>query len=1127
MDRIACLLTAVLALGTGVAPARPAETAGDGNDFFEKKIRPVLVETCSKCHNPEKKKGNLLLDSRAAMLKGGDSGPAIMPGHPARSLLIKALRYSDDALRMPPKSKLPDAVIADFTRWVQMGAPWPEQAATAGPSGKEAFNLQERRKHWSFQPIRAYGLPAVRHKDWPQSPIDYFILARLEQAGLSPAPAADKRTLLRRVTYDLIGLPPTPAEIDAFLADSAPDAFARVVDRLLASPHYGERWGRHWLDLVRFAETQGHEYDFEIPEAYAYRDYVIRAFNADVPYDRFVTEHVAGDLVPDPRRLADGSNESIVGTGFWFLGEAKHSPVDIRVDEADRLDNQIDVFSKTFLGLTVACARCHDHKFDAISSRDYYALMGYLESSRYQRAFVDRPEHTQEIVRRLQELQAQACEIAVAVTCKTLQERNDNLARYLLAVRAAEHGSVAAAAREHHVDTDGLNTWFKALQKVDRHEVSHPLYPWLVLARSSEELSPLQFTARRQDLVHRLHAAMAKGPKKDGRAIVFEDFHKGTYQDWFVTGEAFGTDPSRMSDMVFQPDPRLPVKGLVGAGVAHSGRVSTKLRGVLRSRTFTIPQRKIWYHMGGQAGQINLIIDGYQLIRYPIYGGLTITTPTTPLITVERPWAASSLLEGGDPLQWHSQDVSMWVGHKAYVEIIDDNDGFVALDKIIFADHGPPAEPPSRLLLQMLDDSQLTSPEKLAQKYQDLFQQTLDLWRSGRLETADDPAGRVRLLNWMLQSNFSAALDDHVRSQQKFQWDWGKLAPIRDRYSKLEAGLNASRRASAMADGSGWNEHVYVRGNPHNLGPEVPRRFLEALAGPDQPVPAQGSGRLALARRMVAPSDPLLPRVMVNRIWQHHFGAGIVRSPDNFGVLGERPTHPELLDYLATQFVRQGWSIKQLQRLLLLSSTYQMASRSIDDALDPENKLLHHMPLRRLEAESIRDALLAVSGGLDRTMFGPGVMPHLTPHMVGRGRPERSGPLDGAGRRSVYLNLRRNFLPPMFLAFDYPIPFTTMGRRSVSNVPAQALALMNNPFVVQQADLWARRILAEPGLSPSQRVTRMYETAFGRLPDPGELADALAFLDAQAKQYGRPDDARAWADLCHVLFNVKEFIFIG
>jgi cytochrome c553 len=1076
-------LTALLVLAAASPFLQAAETTPEGVEFFEKKVRPVLVEHCFKCHG-DKKKGRLRLDSRAGMLKGGDSGPALTPGQPDQSLFVKAVRYTDPVLRMPPKSKLPDAHIADLAAWVKMGAPWPEGGAASGAARVETFDLKERSKHWSLQPVKPYAPPAVRRRDWPTSPVDWFVLAALEAKGLAPAQPADKRTLLRRVTYDLIGLPPTPAEIDAFLADASPDAFAKVVDRLLASPHYGERWGRHWLDLVRFAETAGHEFDFELPEAFAYRDYVIRAFNADVPYDRLVIEHVAGDLLAEPRRHPiERFNESVLGTGFWFLGEAKHSPVDVKADEADRLDNQIDVFAKAFLGLTVSCARCHDHKFDAITTKDYYALAGYLESSRFQRAFLDDSGPRRDAIRKMQDLRRQGRDLAVAITAKALHERAADLSKSLLSARPAP-------APE------------KGRRKTEASPERHPLYPLLELA-GKEALTPEQFAAKRRDLVERLRARSARAADGASRSTVFEDFKKGNYQDWFVSGEAFGDGPSRGPEVLLRPDPARPVRRVVGPGVTHSGLVSDQLKGVLRSRTFVIEKKKILYHAAGRGAQVNLIIDNFQQIRAPIYGGLTFPID-------------------GDRPAWHAQDVGMWVGQRAYIEIIDDGPGYAAVDRILFADDRPPAEPVNPLLIRMLDNPNLTTPEALARKYQELLTEIMDQWQSGRLHTAQDAADRLEILNWVLEDDRFAAPDGEAGADGK------QLAALLERHGQLEAGLPAPRRGMAMQDGTGWDERVYIRGNHNNLGEAVPRRFLEALAGPAQPAPARGSGRLELARRLVDPDNPLLARVLVNRLWLHHFGEGIVRSPDNFGVLGERPSHPELLDYLAAELIRQGWSIKQMHRLMVLSSAYRMSSRPEAGAeeADPQNRLWHRMPIRRLEAECIRDALLAVSGRLDRTMYGPGVPPHLTPHMAGRGRPTFSGPLDGNGRRSVYLNVRRNFLTPMFLAFDYPIPFTTMGRRSVSNVPAQALTLMNNPLVVQQAERWARRALAEPARSPAERVTGLYVTAFGRPPAEDELRDALAFLEEQGKGYGRAEDPRAWADLCHVLINVKEFIFI-
>jgi len=1062
-----------------------AEPAPEQLEFFEKKVRPVLAAHCFACHSSaQKHKANLTLDTKAGLLKGGDSGPAVVPKDPGKSRLVKAISYQDDVLRMPPKGKLTGEQIADLTKWVEMGAPWPDAGASHSTIVEtKAFDLQARKSHWSFQPLKDISFPPVRNAAWPQSPIDSFILAKLEANGLAPALPTDKRTLIRRVTYDLIGLPPTPAEIDAFLADDSPSAFQKVVDRLLASPHYGERWARHWLDLVRFAETWGHEFDFEMPEAYPYRDYVIRAFNADVPYDQLVREHIAGDLLPQPRlHPTKGFNESILGSGFWYLGEAVHSPVDVRADEANRIDNQIDVLSKTFLGLTVACARCHDHKFDPISTKDYYALAGYLESSRFQRAFLEKPAPMSEAVRRTRMLREQCEAIAVQITCDALQVRASKLANTLLAGRVG-------AIRPERAD--------------------HPLLPWSLLARPGRVSDPRPFAAKRDELVQQLKSRAKQSADTERRAIVFEDFGSGTYQGWDSTGHAFGTAPSRLPIAHLQPDALQPVKSLEPPGLATSAIVSDRLQGVLRSKTFVIPKKRILYHVAGKQAQINLIIDGYQLIRDPIYGGLTFH------------------IDHGEHLQWHVQDVSMWIGHKAYIEIIDDGAGYVALDKILFTDEGPPADSPNHLLLHMLEDPAVNSPESLAHRYQTLFLDAVARWRSGSLGPANSGAEYVALLNWLLENR--EGLDPARGSASTAESLGAKFLALMNDYRLAEAALPAPLRAIAMLDGTAWNEHVHNRGNHKNLGEEVQRRFLEVLGGTKQPPPALGSGRLELAEQMIGPSDPLLARVMVNRIWQHHFGRGIVASPDNFGILGERPTHPELLDYLASKFIREGWSIKNMHRALVLSRTYQMSSRPDEqaDARDPQNRFWHRMPIFRLEAEAIRDAILAVSGRLDASMYGVSIPPHLTAHMVGRGRPARSGPVDGDGRRSIYINVRRNFLTPMFLAFDYPIPFTTMGRRGVSNVPAQALALMNNPFVLQQAELWARHILADPKLTASERITRLYVTAFGRPPSQAELSEALKFLGKTSGNNANSPDLRAWPDLCHVLMNVKEFIFIS
>ncbi len=426
-------------------PSDPADV-----EFFEKKVRPLLAARCHQCHGQAKQKGNLRLDSRAAVLKGGDTAPAVVPGKPDESLLVDAIRYGE-TYQMPPKSQLPADEIATLVEWVRRGAPWGHQAAAAGESARPAaaFDLQARAGHWSFQPLAAAEPPVPAQGDWAATPIDDFILSGLEAARLAPAAPADKLALLRRVTYDVTGLPPTRAEIEAFAADESPIAYERVVDRLLASPRYGERWARHWLDLVRYAETYGHEFDFDIPNAYCYRDYVIRAFNADVPYDQFVVEHLAGDLLDEPRRNpSEGFNESIIATGFFFLGEAKHSPVDVRQDEADRIDNQIDVLAKTFLALTVSCARCHDHKFDAISTKDYYALAGYLQSSRYQQAFIDSDEATAPLVTELKQVSEERQRLVADFARWSLTQELTRLADKMLQGGGASAGPWAEYLRD-------------------------------------------------------------------------------------------------------------------------------------------------------------------------------------------------------------------------------------------------------------------------------------------------------------------------------------------------------------------------------------------------------------------------------------------------------------------------------------------------------------------------------------------------------------------------------------------------------------------------------------------------------------------------------------------------------
>ncbi len=1076
-------LTPLVAQEPQTAAASPADPAGV--EFFEKNVRPLLAARCHECHGPQKQKANLRLDSRPAVLKGGDTGPAVVPGKPEESLLVDAIRYGQ-SYQMPPKSQLPVDEIATLIEWVRLGAPWGADSAPTTAAVSGTFDLQARAKHWCFQRLAAVDPPEVQDASWIKTPVDRFILAGLEAAGMKPAPPCDKATLLRRVTYDLIGLPPTPAEINDFLADASPAAYEEVVDRLLASPHYGERWARHWLDLVRYAETHGHEHDFEMANPYRYRDYVIRALNADLPYDQFVIEHVAGDLLSVPRRdPREGTNESIIATGFFFLGEAKHSPVDVRQDDGERIDNQIDVFAKTFLALTVSCARCHDHKFDPISTKDYYALAGYLQSSRYQQAFIDPVEPLTERIAKLQVIKRQRERASVELTREVLASQIERLADTMLTVR----------------DGGDADPWTKYVREVALVRAGDPFHPWAVLTSDPLPAARDAFATRRAELAARL--AMPSTQESTKPPTIFADFSDASYGSWQTTGAAFGDAPARPLAWDFgRPRGRFPGQ-LVEATAAHSGLVSLKLRGVIRSPTFEIVSPKIFYRLYGTGGQLRLIVDGLQLIQNPIYGGLKFAP------------------EGPQP-KWHAQDVSKWVGHRAYIEVIDDGDGFIALEKVAFGERPPDEQGANRLIVDMLADDSTTSPTALVQKYEALLRELLAAWPDRADDAPERVGDRASVINWVLDQrvpggeSLGPKVDEFTRH----------LAELDARQRDLEGGIAPPRQAMALADGTVENERVFIRGSHKTLGEEVPRRFLEVLGGTRCPPPAEGSGRLEMARQLVSADNPLVPRVMVNRIWQHHFGEGLVRTTDDFGVMGRKPTHPELLDWLAAQFIRQGWSIKQMHRLLVLSNTYQMSSQTQAEAdmADPENQHLHRMTMRRLEAECIRDAMLAVSGRIDLTLSGPSVMPYLTPYMTGRGRPATSGPLDGQGRRSIYLAVRRNFLPPMFLAFDYPIPFTTIGRRGVSNVPAQALAMMNNELVVELARLWGERVCAGPDRPSADRVREMYLTALGRQPDDSEMRQAIEFVGSSTA--GAQTQTRPWADLAHVIFNLKEFIFI-
>jgi cytochrome c553 len=852
---IALGLIGVVATLSSVTASSGAQTpAREGIEFFEKKIRPVLVANCYQCHSAQAKKpqaqgpeGGLLLDSRESMLKGGASGqPAVVPGDPDKSLLIRAIRYADPKLQMPLGGKLPDRIIQDFEEWVKMGAPYPRADEVAPAVASQPYDFDDAKKFWSFLPVKDRQPPQVKNEAWVKTPIDRFILARLGEKKLKPVADADRRTLIRRATFDLTGLPPSPREIDDFINDSSPNAFGKVVDRLLASNAYGERWGRHWLDLVRYADTAGCNSDFPVPQAYKYRNYVIKAFNEDKPYDQFIREQIAGDLLPH-KDEADRS-EKIIATGYIAISRRFGSR---DTDHNLAIDDTIDNVGKAFLGLTTSCARCHDHKFDPIPTRDYYALYGIFSSTRYPFPGTEIYPHPHSLV-----------PLATGKEAERLVKYQKEVGELELKKEALQVERGFARGRQREKETAPE-----------------------VLAKSA--------------------------------------------------GKTLKTD---------------------------------------------------------QIGRV------------------------------------------------------------------------VAIDKLIEEDH---------------DDRNLKVAETSTRT----------------VEQIEEELKKVKL----------------------------RLAELGEA-PKVE-------KAYAVAEGVPANSRIHRKGDNKNLGEVAPRGFLTILGGQRLPDGYKGSGRLELAKWLSGDENPLTARVMVNRIWLHHFGKGLVQTPNDFGKRGSAPTHPELLDYLAARFVAGGWSIKKLHRELMLSRVYQMGSHdnAANASIDAANNFLWRFNRRRLDAEEIRDAMLAVSDALERNVDGPHPFPS-----EGLWRYSQHNPLVAAyehNGRGIYLMQQRIRAHPQLSIFDGADTNTATGERSLSTTPLQALFMLNNPFAHKQADNFAVRV----GLAyadDARRIDYAYRLAFGRPPTHAEVKKGLQYLrdirpDLTAIKVEEEAQTRAaLASYLRVLLSSSEFIFV-
>jgi len=1001
----------------------PICCADSDNEFFEGRVRPVLVRHCLECHGAKKQEGGLRLDSRNGWMRGGDRGTAIIAGQSKKSLLMEAVRYDNPDLQMPPTKKLTANEIADLDTWVKRGAADPRREAARQTTGR--MSEDDARSFWSFQPLKPPAVPHNANDRWSRNPIDSFVLAQLKERGLSPVDDADRRTLIRRATFDLTGLPPTPGEIKSFLLDDSANAFESLVDRLLESPAYGERWGRHWLDVARYADTAGDGADYPVPEAYKYRDWVIRAFNNDMPYDKFVREQIAGDILArrdstdDPKRYAS----QVTATGFLAIGKRygyKASPDYQYLDFADVIDS----VGRSLQGLSLGCARCHDHKYDPVSAADYYALYGILQSTSW--AFPGGEE------------QKRPAHFPALVPPSEVAEHEKAKAADL----AVLDGKLAAfQRRRQEFDPNwragGTDLGFESQKLGER-----PAEPWVCSG-------PIEITSEAQSPFDHLHpqgklgVRIGSGQPTDGLRYVFKDGLRAT--------------PGRK--MHFTVDFRSVTSNEKGAFRFYLGR------GVVQSLAI---------QCSATATEFAIINGGkWETIR-------TITPGTwcTLQITIDPEKKTYSGIVGPPDDLTQFSDKAVGPGWDGVADcFICDAFGHVSgtacsrdLDNIGLQE--APFNTPGSTVIQPRSDTAENQVQLAA------ITKEIEALNKQRQERAAEPAYEV---------------------------------------------------AYGVTEAEPVNARIQIRGEPHRTSDEVPRRFLEVLGGESVPQNSTGSGRLELADWITRPSNPLTARVFVNRVWMWHFGRGLVGTPSDFGSRGARPSHPQLLDWLASEFIESGWSVKSLHRLIMTSRTWQLASidHTSNLAIDPSNRSHWRYSRRPLDAESIRDSMLFVSGTLDRTIPKSHPFPSVNTWAFTIHNPFHA--VYDSNHRSVYLMVQRNRRHPYLALFDAADPNQSVATRLPTTTPTQALFLMNSPFVHEQAKGFAARIAALSG-DDCDKALWAFETVQGRIPEEVVVIDAVAFVSAYRKKLteekSEAREVAAWSALARVLLTSNAFLFV-
>lgn len=984
-----------------------AAVASADTEFFEAKIRPILVEHCYACHNSaDTAEGDLAVDFRQGLIDGGSEGALIVPGDPAKSRLLAILKHEVEGLEMPEDSaKLDDAVIADFAKWIADGANDPRDEPPSVDELERATSweskLERRKQWWSFQPIEKPEVPQASG-----NPIDSLVRAKLNDIGLSPSPPADPSTLIRRLYFQLIGLPPTPEQLIQWTTQYSiakadrTNVTEELIDHLLASKQFGPRWARHWMDWIRYAESHGSEGDPEMKNAWMYRDYLIRALNADIPYDQLVREHLAGDMLVHPRINKElGLNESLLGTIQLRMVFHGFSPTDALDEKVRFVDDQVNAISKAFLGITVSCARCHDHKFDAISQSDYYAMFGMFAACRPGRAVADNPDQ--------------------------MYKNRDALA----ILKSVIKNAIATSW------TDAMPTLGDRINKKIAGDVpDHSLLSMIQNWKEWPTESNLTTTAERA-AVQSWHLADT------------DDF-----SNWITKG--IKTKPTAAGQFAVALSGENALQGVYPAGV-YSHLISTK-----HPLRITSP---------------DVMLDGKYDYWVRACGG---DDAATRYVTQDYPrtgtvFQASKL---NNHWTWHRLKLDYWEGDSVHFELATGPDiplqasdkmrSWFGATEVRVVEHDAPL-PESNLnfvtaILQATDQPP-KSIDQAANHVVRAIDDSIRAWRNG-----DCTDSQAELIDHAIRLGL---LTNRIDSLPEVQ-------PHIDRYRKLEAEIPIPTRVPGLDDVPSRTQPLYVRGNHKQPADLVPRRFLEAID--DDPYSVTESGRRQFADDILREDNPLARRVIVNRIWHHMFGKGIVATPDNFGKLGSLPTHPELLDWLAVRFVEDGWSLKKLIRLIATSATWQQSSKPSAQSLemDPDNDYLSHANVRRLEAETIRDAMLLSSGTIDLS--------------------NQSAPVDAkSSLRSMFLRVHRNSLDPMLRAFDFPEPHSAVGRRDVTNVPAQSLLMMNSPQVSSFANSLANLIQLDESVdSDPGRISQLYLRTFSRFPTAQETESVLDHLES-------------------------------